>query len=215
MHLTIYFNNKPLILCTEITEEISLYLQRDESLFKDQFDPDTVKTVLHEIHLPAIKSAVILHNNPDEILNAVKTQFTFIQAAGGLVHTNENDCLLIFRKGKWDLPKGKLDEGESLEACSIREVQEETGITTIELEKPLCVTYHTYSQAGEPYLKESHWYLMKTGLKEVLTPQAEEDIEKCEWVAIDNLAPYLENMHASVIDVLKAGIKVLGETKNI
>jgi 8-oxo-dGTP pyrophosphatase MutT (NUDIX family) len=130
-------------------------------------------------------------------------------ASGGLVHTKDNETLLIFRKGKWDLPKGKLDEGEDLEACALREIVEETGAANLKVEQPLYISYHTYHEKEAHILKESHWFLIKTNKKSILHPQTEEDIERCEWVPLDKLPGYMNNMHASIIDVVNAGIKLL------
>lgn len=215
MHLTIYFGLKPLILCTEITKEIDPFFHRDDAVFIDDLNSHTVKAMLYEMNLPNIKAGVFLHTNLDELYKAFKRKFVFIQAAGGLVHIAGNRFLLIFRHGKWDLPKGKLDAGESLETCAAREVKEETGLTHLTLEKPLCITYHTYRQDGKDFLKESHWYLMTASDAQVLIPQIEEDIEKCEWVDTDKLVPYMENTHPSILEVLKTGLKILGEAKNI
>ena len=41
--------------------------------------------------------------------------------------------LMIFRRGKWDLPKGKLDKGETFERCAVREIEEETGFRNLKL----------------------------------------------------------------------------------
>ena len=54
-----------------------------------------------------------------------------VVAAGGLVTNDKNELLTMFRRGKWDLPKGKLDEEETIEACALREVREETGIEPV------------------------------------------------------------------------------------
>src|SRR5712675_1894974 len=99
-----------------------------------------------------------------------------VQAAGGLVQNERGEVLFMFRKGKWDLPKGKLDPGETLENCALREVTEETGVSQLELTKFLLVTEHEYEEKGMAILKETHWYLMKTNGKQILVPQAEEDI---------------------------------------
>jgi hypothetical protein len=85
----------------------------------------------------------------------------------------------------------------------------------VEIEKPLSITYHTYHQDGKHILKESHWYLMKAEQQANLIPQLEEGIEKCEWVPIDQLAPYMENTHASILDVVNAGLKLLREKRNV
>jgi ADP-ribose pyrophosphatase YjhB (NUDIX family) len=211
MHLTIYFNSKPLFLCSKATGEIEDYLHRNDTISIDELNTHTVKTMIHEMARPEIRAGVFLHNDPEELLDAFKARLTLIQAAGGLVYTDDHHILLIFRKGKWDLPKGKLDEGESLEECAVREVQEETGISSLQLEKPLCITYHTYHQDGQHILKESHWYMMKAAQKEELTPQTEEDIEKCEWAPAGSLGPYMSLTHASIADVARKGAEMLGE----
>lgn len=204
MHKKIYFNTTPLFLTTEITSEIEPYIDNPGTVIKKQFSPDAVSDLIREVQNPKTVAGVFIHNNIEELFEAFKSKFTLIQAAGGLVHTsNGNEILMIFRRGKWDLPKGKLDEGEQLEACAVREVEEETGLKYLNLEKPLCITYHTYHQDDEFVLKESFWYLMDTSKVQVLTPQTDEDIEKCVWISINQLAAYLENTHASIADVLK------------
>src|SRR5215510_275068 len=98
-----------------------------------------------------------------------------IIAAGGLVVNDRDELLMIFRRGKWDLPKGKLDKGESLKDCAIREVEEETGLKNITLGPPLIITYHTYHEGARFILKESHWYKMSVSGQQNLVPQTEED----------------------------------------
>jgi len=210
----IYFNNKPLFIASQITPVLEEYLHHEETVFIDEFNLHTVKAMVHEMEAAQIHSGVFLHADPDAVLKAFKKKLVVVQAAGGLVHTEENDLLLIFRRGKWDLPKGKLDEGESLETCAVREVNEETGLSQLEIEQPLCTTYHTYHQFGKHILKESHWYLMKTPKKVKLIPQLEEGIENCEWVAVDRVSQYMENTHSSILDVMKAGVNILLQTKN-
>lgn len=211
----IYFNNKPLYLTDSITKELEELLHHEETIFIDEFNVHTVKAMLHEIELSKINAGVFLHEDVEAMLKAIKKKFVLIKAAGGLIYTKDDHLLLIFRRGKWDLPKGKLDEGEDLETCAVREVNEETGLDNVAIEKPLCITYHTYHQDGKHILKESHWYLMKTKKQTNLLPQLEEDIEKCEWVPIDQLASYMENTHASILDVVNAGVKILHETKKV
>jgi 8-oxo-dGTP pyrophosphatase MutT (NUDIX family) len=215
MHKTIYFNNKPLFITNEITKELEEYLHHDDTVYIDDFDFHTVKAMIHEMELTRIHAGVFLHDDIDAVLKTFKKKLKLIQAAGGLVYTDDHELLLIFRNQKWDLPKGKLDDGESLEHCAIREVEEETGLQKIKLDQPLTVTYHTYHQDGKHILKESHWYLMSGDSKTVLTPQVEEGIEKCEWVKIPDIAPYMENTHASILDVVNKAIKVLHEAKNV
>ena len=107
-----------------------------------------------------------------------------------------------------------IDDKEALETCAVREIEEETGLKNHVIEKPLTITYHTYHQDGKHILKESHWYLMKSDKQSVFTPQTEEGITKCEWVHVKNIATYMENTHASIIDVVNEALKHLHETKN-
>lgn len=215
MHKTIYFNNKPLFLASEITKDLEEYLHHEETVFIDEFNVHTVKAMIHEMELAKIHAGVFLHEDVDAVLKAFKKKFLLILAAGGLVHSKKDEILLIFRRGKWDLPKGKLDVNEEMEACAIREVKEETGLVSVEIEKLLCITYHTYHENGKHILKESHWYLMKAQKQANLVPQLEEDIEKCEWVAMQQLAPFMKNTHASIMEVVNKAVRELHETKNV
>ena len=118
--------------------------------------------------------------------------------------TNEKkEILMIFRRGKWDLPKGKLDKGEKLEDCALREVEEETGIQHVKLESPMLTTYHTYHEGARFILKESHWFEMHAHSEQQFVPQTSEDIQDIRWVKPENLEPYMKNCFPSVMDVLK------------
>lgn len=211
----IYFTNKPLFITSEITKELEEYLHHEDTVFIDEFNIHTVKAMIHEMESFKIHAGIFLHEDAEAVLKAFKKKLVLVKAAGGLVHTDENDLLLIFRRGKWDLPKGKLDDHEDIETCALREIKEETGLMNAQIEQPLCITYHTYHQDGKHILKESHWFLMKAPKQANLVPQLEEDIARCEWVAVDRLAPYMENTHASVLDVVNAGMKILHQTKNV
>ena len=127
-----------------------------------------------------------------------------IIAAGGLVFNEQNELLMIFRRGKWDLPKGKLDAGETVEACAVREVQEETGLITVELENLIGKTYHEYFDkwVSENVVKESWWYKMKSSVNEKLIPQVEEDIELIEWVDKKNFKKYLDNSYRNISEIV-------------
>lgn len=213
--IKIYFDNKPLYLVNAVTKEIEELLHHEDTVFIDDFNFHTVKAMVHEMEASKIHAGVFLHGDVDALLKAFKKKLLLIKAAGGLVHTEEDDLLLILRRGKWDLPKGKLDNNEEIESCAVREVKEETGLIHVEIEKSLCITYHTYHQDGKHILKESHWFLMKAEKQANLIPQSEEDIEKCEWISVNEIAPYMEKTHASILDVVNEGLKILHKTKNV
>jgi 8-oxo-dGTP pyrophosphatase MutT (NUDIX family) len=143
----------------------------------------------------------------NELKKAFWKKFTIIKAAGGLVLNEEKKMLMIFRRGKWDLPKGKIDDGETLEQCAVREVEEETGLTKIELLSPLLTTYHTYHEGSKFILKESYWYNMKVSGKQNLQPQTEEDILEIKWVTTKEAEKLFPECFPSVIDVIKEFVK--------
>ncbi len=211
--IKIYIQNKPLFLVDKIDNEVEDYLHRSETIFIDELNAPAVKTMLHQMEQPEYYTGVFLHPNLDELLKGFKEQLNVVVASGGLVYTPQNELLLIHRLGKWDLPKGKLDEAESLEECALREIKEETGADGLSIDRPLAVTYHTYHQMGKNNLKESHWYLIKAGKKTPLTPQIEEDVEKCIWVPIDEIQVYIDGAFASIADVLRKGRTTLAGAK--
>ncbi|HJV18463.1 MAG TPA: NUDIX domain-containing protein [Sediminibacterium sp.] len=128
-----------------------------------------------------------------------------IIAAGGLVFNENNELLMILRRGYWDLPKGKLDKGETVESCAIREVQEETGLKNIVLGKFITITLHEYfdTYLDEDVVKESHWYHMKVQGPQELIPQTEEDIMMIKWVKRESLPEYLNNTYPNIIEVIR------------
>jgi 8-oxo-dGTP pyrophosphatase MutT (NUDIX family) len=203
MYIKIYFNDKPLFLCDTIEPLIEPFLHHDDAVFIDELDSHTVKSMLHEMQLEKVHAGVFLHADMEALKKAFYKKFTLIQAAGGLVKNEAEETLLIFRRGKWDLPKGKLDEGETLEECAVREVAEETGLQNVQLIAPLLITYHTYHEGTKFILKESHWYHMQTSGNQLLIPQTEEDIHAIKWVADKDLPGYMNNSFPSIVDVLQ------------
>ena len=133
-----------------------------------------------------------------------------IIAAGGLVKNDKDELLVIFRRGKWDLPKGKLDDGEKPEEAALREVKEETGLQNVFTVKFIGLTYHEYF---DPYLKEdvikeTHWFEMHAPGKQKLVPQKEEGIEEIEWAAKENLQEKLSNTYPNITGIIqKSGLQ--------
>ena len=203
MYIKIYFNDKPLFLCDNIDKTIEPYVHHDDAVFIDELNSHTVKSMIHEMQLEKIHAGVFFHDDLDALKKAFYKKFTIIQAGGGLVLNEKNEILLIFRKGKWDLPKGKLDKGEIISACAIREVEEETGLKNVKLIEPLIITYHTYHEGSRFILKESHWYTMKVSGNQTLTPQTEEDILEVKWITKEEAEQYFPDCYPSVVDVLE------------
>ena len=148
-------------------------------------------------------SLTLFSGNYDKLVADFKRHYTIIEAAGGLVLNEENEMLFIYRRGSWDLPKGKIDEGEDPPTAAIREVQEETGIQNVKITQSVGETWHTYRTAkGKRILKKTYWYLMQTTDRE-LTPQTEEDIEIAEWINKDDFLASAKKAYNNIIEILR------------
>ena len=120
--------------------------------------------------------------NIEEIWEDFTHMFKVIEAAGGLVKNKNNELLFIRRMGKWDLPKGKIEKGESLEQAALREVEEETGLKELILEEFLNNTFHIYTERnGEKILKTTYWFKMTYVGNSQPIPQKEEGISEVSW----------------------------------
>lgn len=150
--------------------------------------------------------AALITGNTESNWRNFSSFFTIIEAAGGLVQNESGHWLFIHRNGVWDLPKGKLEEGEKIEECAVREVAEECGIAEPEIIKPLQTTYHTYEMNGEKILKPTYWYLMKSDDSSELTPQTEEGITNVKWVPIEKARALVEQSFGSIKQVANEGL---------
>ena len=126
------------------------------------------------------------------------TLFPVIEAAGGLVKKPNDQILFIFRYGKWDLPKGKAEEGETISETALREVTEETGVTGLKITKELLPTFHTYRMDGKRVIKKTHWYEMTFADDSNIVPQAIEDITVVKWLGQKDIPWAMRDSYASV-----------------
>ena len=144
----------------------------------------------------------VIGDNIDLIWSSFKGCFQEIAAAGGVVENSNKEILCIFRNGKWDLPKGKVEDEEEIADAAIREVEEECGLERLKIVKHVQNTYHTYEIKGVHVLKTTYWYSMKTASNKRLTPQLEEGITKAEWVKNDDLKKVKANTYKSILELL-------------
>ncbi len=200
----IYFNDKPLFLTDRITAEIEPYAHHDDAVLIDEFSTPAINSLIHEMKLAKIHAGIFIHPDVEALRKAIWKKFTLVKAAGGIVYNDKKDILFIFRRNKWDLPKGKLDPGESLEQCAVREVEEETGLRNVKLDKHLVNTYHTYEENGKSILKESWWYILHAPGHQPLVPQTAEQITGICWVNPEQLDEQKKNTFPSILDVLQA-----------
>lgn len=139
----------------------------------------------------------------EEHFNRICGAFGQLDAGGGLVTNDKGEYLLIFRNGCWDLPKGKREPGEPVHTTALREVEEECGITGLELLGKLCITRHCYRLRGTLMLKHTHWYRMHCPHPRPLKPQQEENILQAVWVAREDLPRYLQDTYPSIREVFE------------
>ncbi|AMC12196.1 hypothetical protein Lupro_04655 [Lutibacter profundi] len=166
----VFVNDCPIILTDN--KKISTGFQKIE------FKSITVLKIVEDFFQDNCKEIYLLCDNVEKCWEQFKLNFTIQEAAGGKVLNTTKDVLFIYRFNKWDLPKGKLEKGESIEQCAVREVEEECGITDLKIEKQLQTTYHIFVREEKFILKITYWFLMHSNYTGKLTPQTEEGITK-------------------------------------
>jgi ADP-ribose pyrophosphatase YjhB (NUDIX family) len=202
----IYYNDKQLILSTDKEDYINGHPDAGHYVFFSGATPDSFNQAIQQLDRPGVNGVFIEDASADSLSEQLDAMYHTIDAGGGLVYNERGEILMIFRRGKWDLPKGKLDDGEDIVSCALREVKEETGLEQVILGDKICVTYHIYTQKGEQILKRSTWYKMQGTSADKLKPQKEEDILEARWVSKDDLPPISARSYALVREILaKAG----------
>jgi 8-oxo-dGTP pyrophosphatase MutT (NUDIX family) len=202
MYIKIYFGDKPVFLCDEIDEELTEILHHPDAVFVDETSTPAIKSFLHEIKKEQFHAGVMIDKDLEKLKKAFFQHFTIIEAAGGIVQNSDKEFLFIYRLGKWDLPKGKIEKGEDLEACAVREVEEETNTTDLTIKKKVGETHHAYDAYGKHFLKTSHWYYMVCPTTQQSVPQTEEDITEIKWAHAKEIRELMENTYPSIKDIL-------------
>jgi len=152
------------------------------------------------------KYKVFINNKPkiiDDNWKSFCSNYKLVIAAGGVVHNVNSETLMIFRNGKWDLPKGKLEKNESIESCALREVSEECGINNLIIKNKIIDTFHTYSENNVSILKKTSWFLMDYFNSEELVPQLSEGITKVKWIKNNEIDIFLKNTYGTINEVFK------------
>ncbi len=151
---------------------------------------------------PKYEAVVVYSSDLEQLFMDFCSLFKMIEAAGGIVKNENNEILFIYRRGYWDLPKGKIDLGESTETAAIREINEETGIEQMTIEKYLAETWHVYKMDNKKILKKTYWYLVKTSDTK-LVPQTEEDIEVAVWMTKAAFLSEKRKVYGNILDLLE------------
>lgn len=167
---------------------------------------ETLSLLIDLAHTEAVffRKVIILHNDPSRVLSKIEHLSKVVNAAGGAVLNEEKKLLMIFRNEKWDLPKGKMEKGETPEQSAIREVEEECGIANLSITRELPSTYHTYRINDKLHLKRTWWFEMSSVDSRELIPQTEEGITKAEWLDKNGVETAKTNTYGSILEVLNA-----------
>jgi len=177
----IYINESPLLFCS--TEELkNLNPGKQDLSFYYNGNRKRLHNVIDMMEKGnSFDRIIIFSDNIQGIWKDFKAITKIIKAGGGIVFNQFGELLVIFRRGFWDLPKGKIEKNEKKKDGAIREVMEECGVRDLKLIRKIDKTHHIYRQNYNKILKKSIWYLMECP-KQELTPQLEEGIEEAIWV---------------------------------
>lgn len=205
MNKKIYFNHKFLEFSSEqlqVTNNqvfkyyptISLLdLKEIEKLFLDEKSDVSIKI-----------NSLFFEN----VFNYFKNKFSYIEAAGGFISKNDS-YLFIYRLEKWDLPKGKLDKGETIEHAAVRECEEECAVKNLKIKHQLLSTFHIYPYKKDFAIKQTFWFGMETDYDKILKPQLEENITDVKWFNRNEIETIvLQNTYLTIKDVISEGFNL-------
>lgn len=196
----IYIANHALALCT--AQELKVGSGNRFSRVVRDARLGVLRSVVEQMEVSEIEGDVAIEGDVEAMYRILVSLCELERAAGGIVVNKQDEILLIRRRGFWDLPKGKFEEGETPEECAVREVHEETGLQTMEVVRPMAPptqpwTLHIYTDGNRHILKQTQWFEMRTAERDVKA-QAEEDIKEVIWVPRDRLGSYRPNMYRSL-----------------
>jgi len=189
----VFVNNKPIILTSEISED---------RLYKTYpLKYVDLPRVIRSFRNNTNKGVYLYHKNAEKLLKKFLKKFPNVIAGGGKVYNAKGKVLFIYRNDKWDLPKGKIETGESVERGAIREVEEETGVTELTITKPLETTYHIFKRNGRYKIKITYWFEMQTPFDGKFIPETSEGITKVKWLGKKKQAKALKNSYANITEL--------------
>ncbi len=203
MEIKIYFGDKPVYLCDLLSTELKSLKVKKSTIYDDGIpEEDYIVSICEKMEHKEVEAMIIENKDFKELKNAFFGCFKNIIACGGLVQNENKDVLFIFRREKWDLPKGKIESGEALDECAKREIEEETGVKDLIFKHKICETFHVYDEKGKRILKTSHWFYFITNFKEDLEPQTEEDITEVKWIPTSEISKPMTNTYATIKSVV-------------
>lgn len=206
----VFFNERLIGIC----QEEKLAKQYPFVRFDLSANDVDIKNWFNSFKDEDIEEIFLLHPYPELFFKIFRSAFTEMPAAGGVLFSRES-ILFIFRNGKWDLPKGKIDQNEKAEDAAIREVSEECGIKGHEIVKPLRSTYHIYELQENDFkskwiFKETFWFEMSYNRQDKAVPQLDEGITDVRWISADELKMVLENSYKNIKLLIAASYDHMG-----
>ena len=202
MQIKIYVDELPIYITDELSNNLMNLSKENDILFIDEKSNLDATKILSALHTNEKKAVIIFGKDIQELKEYFFDQFTIIEAAGGIVQNETKDLLFIYRRNKWDLPKGKMEAGETPEICAAREIEEETGVKNLMLKHKIGETYHIYTERGKTILKISHWFNFTTEGNQKTIPQTSEDIAEVKWIHTLNIKEPMANTHQNIKDIL-------------
>jgi ADP-ribose pyrophosphatase YjhB (NUDIX family) len=157
-----------------------------------------IKRIIKKISKGELLYVNLYHEKEEKLLKHLFKKLRVVTAAGGMVLNDKDEILFIYRKKRWDLPKGKTEKNETIESSAIREVEEETGVEGLKVTKFLQKTYHIFKRKGRYRLKVTHWYEMRTSYEGELRPETKEGIEKAKWKDLKKSQKALQKSYANI-----------------
>ena len=170
----IFYRDKPIVISDTKSDK--------KNVHNIKYKDFNLKKALKKKKKNSISSIRIIGKDKEKLLNKFLKLLPKITAAGGKVINLKGEILFIYRNNKWDLPKGKAEDNETIADTAMREVKEETGIAKLVITKPLEVTYHIFKKNNTYRIKVTYWFEMKSIGDNQLTPQIEEGITRAEWI---------------------------------
>ena len=186
----VFVNDIPIILSTE--------KDLGEKYVSIPLKEVKFKRIIKKINKGKLLYVNLYHSKEEKLLKHLFKKLPVVTAGGGMVLNPENDVLFIYRNGRWDLPKGKVEKGESIEEGAVREVEEETGVKNLEISKFLMTTYHVFQRKGKYKLKVTYWYEMTTNYTGELVPEESEGIQKVKWKNMEKAQKALQKSYANI-----------------